>query len=84
MPHKQVTLSPVVSLGDGEEKYFEVGPIFRHTFTDTTKVDDSFVADTDPYGSGKFTQVGLQASFQFDSRDMWSEPPRVDSGGWLD
>ncbi len=74
VPHKQVTLSPVVSLGDGEEKYFEVGPIFRHTFTDTTKVDDSFVADTDPYGSGKFTQVGLQASFQFDSRDMLGTP----------
>ena len=36
VPHKQVTLSPAVSVGDGEEKYFEVGPIFRYTFTDTT------------------------------------------------
>jgi len=44
----------------------------------------SFIADTDPYGSGKFTQAGLQASFQIDARDISGTPARgylVEGGG---
>jgi len=70
----QVTLSPTVSFGDGGEKYFEIGPIYRYTSTDTATVDQSYIADTDPYGSGKFTQVGLRASFQVDTRDRVGTP----------
>ena len=84
VPHKQVTLAPAVGFGDGEERYFEVGPIFRYTSTDTSTVDVSYIADTDPYGSGKFAQAGLQASFQLDTRDMSGTPGRgyfVEGGG---
>ena len=86
VPHKQVTLTPAVSFGDGEGKYIEVGPIFRYTSTDTSTVDVSFIADTDPYGSGKFAQAGLQASFQIDTRDMLGTPGGgyfVEGGGSL-
>ena len=72
--HKQVTLTLGAGFGDGEDRYFEVGPIFRYTSTDTSTVGVSFIGDSDPYGSGKFTQLGLQASWQLDTRDMLGTP----------
>jgi len=84
--HKQVTLTPAVSVGDGEQKYFEIGPIFRYTSTDTSTVDVSYVGDNDPYGSGKFAQLGLRASFQLDTRDMVGTPGSgyyIEGGGSL-
>jgi hypothetical protein len=70
--HKQVTLNPAFGWGDGHLWYFEVGPTLRHSSTDTTA--SGFVGDTDPYGSGSFTQAGLRASFELDRRDKAGTP----------
>jgi len=76
--HKQLTLTTAIGFGDGGETYFEFGPIFRYTATDTLAAA-TFIAATDPYGSGDFTQAGLQASFQVDARDNTGTP----SAGYL-
>jgi hypothetical protein len=73
--HKQVTARVQVSLGDGERRYFEMGPSFTYTSTDTT-VADSFIAEADPYGSGKFTHAGVRTSFGIDTRDHLGTPSR--------
>jgi hypothetical protein len=70
--HKQVTLAPAISRGDGDRVTFQVGPIFKHSTTDTTS--SGYIADTDPYGSGSFTQAGLQALFDIDRRDRAGTP----------
>ncbi len=70
--HKQVTLNPAFGWGDGERTHLAVGPTLKHSSTDTTA--SGFVADTDPYGSGSFTQAGLKASFELDRRDKSGTP----------
>lgn len=52
-----------------------MGPSFTYTSTDTTAAD-TFIAEADPYGSGKFTHAGGRASFGIDTRDHLGTPSR--------
>lgn len=71
--HKQVTATAAVSLGDGERRSLEFGPTFTYTSTDTAGVS-TFLADHDPYGSGRFAHTGLRLAFSVDRRDRPGTP----------
>ena len=43
-----------------------VGPVFKHSTTDMTP--GRYVADTSPYGSGEFSQMGFRVGLYKDSR----------------
>ena len=43
-----------------------VGPVIRHTTTDSTS--DNFISTDRPYGFGTFSQAGVQLALKFDSR----------------
>ena len=73
--HKRVTATVAAGMGDGERRYFEIGPTFTYTSTDTATVA-SFIGQTDPYGSGKFTHAGARAGFGIDTRDRLGTPTR--------
>ena len=70
---KQLVLAPSLSIGDGEGREFNIGPVLRHTSSDTTD-PGSFVTDSRSYGTGAFLQAGLQASFELDRRDIRNAP----------
>jgi hypothetical protein len=73
--HKQVTGTFGVSVGDGERRYLEIGPTFTYTSTDTTTAD-TFIAEADPYGAGKFAHAGVRAAVGLDTRDRFGTPSR--------
>ena len=73
--HKQVTATLGVSFGDGDRRTLELGPTFTYTSTDTATAS-SFISETNPYGSGKFTHAGVRATFHLDTRDRIGTPTR--------
>ncbi len=73
--HQQVGASLGLTLGDGENAFFEFGPTVVYTSTDTVGAA-SFIAESDPYGAGDFTRAGLTAAFGFDDRDHRGRPTR--------
>jgi hypothetical protein len=73
IPHKRVELSTMVSFGDGESRQLSIGPVLQYLSTDTTGTA-SYVGVTRPYGSGRFGQLGMQASFELDARDRLGTP----------
>lgn len=76
--HKQVLFSLMLDLGDGERHRFGVGPVLKYMSTDSTDTQH-FIGATDPYGSGRFGQIGVQASVELDGRDRSGTP----SSGYL-
>ncbi|MCH7892645.1 MAG: hypothetical protein IH921_14190, partial [Gemmatimonadetes bacterium] len=70
---RQLLLTGTVSVGDGETTGWAIGPVFKRTVSDTT-VTGSFVAEQNPYGSGKFLQLGLQTTFDLDGRNHLTWP----------
>ncbi len=73
VPHKQVTLAASMSFGDGERRQVSVGPVLQYLSTDTVGAG-THLAATDPYGSGRFGQLGLRATVDFDGRDAAGTP----------
>lgn len=73
--HKQVTTTLAVSIGDGERRYLDVGPTFTYTSTDTATAV-SYIAETDPYGAGKFAHAGIGLALGIDTRDHLGTPTR--------
>jgi hypothetical protein len=73
VPHKQVTLAALASFGDGEGTRVSVGPVLEYLSTDTVDAS-TYLATTDPYGAGRFGQLGLRTTFQLDARDMAGTP----------
>jgi hypothetical protein len=73
VPHKQVTLAALASFGDGERKRVSIGPVLQYLSTDTLGAS-TYLATTDPYGSGQFSQLGLRTTFRVDARDMEGTP----------
>ena len=72
---KQLLLSAALSFGDGERQEFSIGPVFKRASSDTTGTA-SFVAETRPYGSGVFAQVGIGAEVELDGRDQTGTPSK--------
>jgi hypothetical protein len=48
---------------------FKVGPVVKYVATDLT--GNRFIAQSHPYGTDGFGQVGAQTSVQYHSRDFW-------------
>lgn len=83
VPHKQVVLSTSIDFGDGERRRIGVGPVLTYTSTDTTDTS-RYLGTIDPYGSGRFGQLGLQATVELDGRDRSGTPSsgyHVEGGG---
>lgn len=81
---QQLLFSPsaVISAQRGPE--FELRAVFKMSSTDTLRATDTFISETRPYGSGDFTQVGVQVGFRVDSRDRIAAPSRgffINAGG---
>jgi hypothetical protein len=73
LPHKQVLLSMTIDFGDGERRRLGVGPVLQYLSTDSTDTSH-FLGTIDPYGSGRFGQLGLQTTVQLDGRDRPGTP----------
>jgi outer membrane translocation and assembly module TamA len=71
---RQLVLAAELGVGDGERRRFGLGPVLRYTSSDTT--GDAYITDARPYGTGSFTQAGLQADFVVDGRDVRQAPWR--------
>ena len=72
----QFVTTATVSFGDGEKTELAIGPVFKRTTSDTTVTGRGFVAEQQPYGSGTFLQLGVQASLDLDGRDHPTWPTR--------
>ena len=71
--HREMLVSAMLSIGDGGNKHVGVGPVLAYTSTDT--LDTETILETArPYGSGTFTQLGVQAEFEVDGRDAMGTP----------
>lgn len=66
---KQLLLGADLSFGDGLRRRVSVGPVFRYTSSDTSDAA-TFIADERPYGTGTFSQAGLQVSVSLDGTDI--------------
>jgi hypothetical protein len=75
VPHKQLVLSTLLYFGDGERRRMGVGPVIQYMSTDTTS-SGRFIDTVDPYGAGRFGQLGLQATVELDGRDRAGTPSR--------
>ncbi|HSM05816.1 MAG TPA: BamA/TamA family outer membrane protein [Longimicrobiales bacterium] len=73
VPHKQIVLSTSIESGDGERRRIGIGPVLKYMSTDTTDTSH-YLGTVDPYGSGRFWQVGLQAEVLLDGRDRGGTP----------
>lgn len=65
-PNEQWMVFPAVAYALGPQSDIMVGPVFKHSTTDMTP--GHFVADTAPYGSGEFSQLGFRVGLYKDSR----------------
>lgn len=75
VPHKQIVLAASASFGDGERRQVSVGPVLQYLWTDTVGVA-TYLAGAEPYGSGRFGQLGLRATLEVDGRDTDGTPAR--------
>jgi hypothetical protein len=72
----QLTIFPALSITHGARGAIEFGPVLRYSDSNGTKAN-TFLAEEDPYGFGKFGEVGVQASVRYDGTD----PKNVLGGG---
>jgi hypothetical protein len=82
-PHKRIELATELSFGDGSTTRLSIGPSVQYISTDTTR-EANYLAAVRPYGSGRFGQAALQATFERDTRDRSGTPSsgyRVEGGG---
>ena len=70
---RQLLLTGMVSVGDGETTGWAIGPVFKRTVSDTT-VTGTLVAEQNPYGSGTFLQLGVETTFDLDGRNHITWP----------
>ena len=73
VPHKQISLAVYASFGDGERRRLSVGPVLQYLSTDTIAAP-TYLAATQPYGSGRFSQIGLRTAIELDGRDREGTP----------
>lgn len=58
---KQLTLAADLALDDGARRRLSIGPVFRHTTSDTSDAA-TFITAARPYGTGAFSQAGVRIS----------------------
>jgi len=83
VPHKQVTIGTFATFGDGDRKRLSIGPVLQYLSTDTVGTS-TYLAATEPYGSGRFGQAGLRTVVELDGRDRTGTPSRgyvIQGGG---
>ena len=74
-PHKRVEMSITFGFGDGVSRRLAFGPVIEYISTDTTGTA-SYLRAAEPYGSGRFGQIGLQTILEVDGRDRSGTPSR--------
>jgi outer membrane translocation and assembly module TamA len=82
-PHKRIEMSMMLGFGDGESRQLGIGPVIEYISTDTSGTA-SYLRTAQPYGSGRFTQVGLRTVVELDRRDRLGTPSRgyrLEGGG---
>ena len=60
---RQWYVNPALGYALGPRSDISIGPIVKHTTTDTTQ--NSFISEAQPYGVGHFGLAGLQLKFEF-------------------
>ncbi len=68
LQQKQLLFAPALTFSNGGPFQFTIGPVVKRAIADTTRTAN-FLAQAQPYGSGGFTQYGMQSSFAIDTRD---------------
>jgi hypothetical protein len=63
----QMMVRPAIALAIGSHADISLGPVVQHSATDSTQ--SPFLLATHPYGSGSFSEAGMQLGAQFESRD---------------
>jgi hypothetical protein len=63
----QVMFHPAIALAIGPNADVSLGPVIQHSTTDSTQ--SPYLLATHPYGSGSFSEAGMQLGAQFESRD---------------
>lgn len=66
----QVTLAPSWGWALGERSVLSVGPRFKYAVTELDDDVPRFIAQDRPFGSDGFTQLGLGAELEIDTRDV--------------
>ncbi len=62
----QRNFRPAVGFSPNPASDFSIGPIVRHTSTDSVK--NRFISQLNPYGAGTFGQVGAQVKMHYETR----------------
>ncbi len=65
----QFQLTPVITRSLGRHVRLELGPIFRGSSTDTMPETATLLSQTQPYGSGRFNQLGARSLIRLDLRN---------------
>ena len=66
--NQQVTLFGAVAFGETDNPSLAIGPVLR--YSDSSGTDpETLLAQEQPYGYDEFGQVGLMATFDYDSRN---------------
>ena len=70
---EQLLIAASLSFGDGERRDVNFGPVFKRTVSDTTGTS-TLLAETQPFGAGAVSQVGLRVEAAWDERDLVGAP----------
>jgi hypothetical protein len=65
-PQQQWMVYPALAYALGPRSDIEIGPVFKHSSTDTAA--GNYLSETNPYGIGEFSQAGLRLGIYKDSR----------------
>ncbi len=76
LQQKQLLFAPAFTFSNGGPLEITVGPIVKRASADTTLPPPHFLSETQPYGSGGFTQYGMQGNFAIDTRNREAAPTR--------
>ncbi len=76
---QQYGIAPAVLLPIARRGTLQLGPILKYVSTD--EHSDRFLATINPYGSGKFGEIGIRAQYRLDGRNRINA---ATTGGLLD
>jgi hypothetical protein len=69
---RQITFRPALGYGLGVHSDLMLGPVLRHSVTDS--LTNRFISQERPYGFGSFGQIGAQLELDHDIRNSRSYP----------
>jgi hypothetical protein len=74
VPQQQYTVAPSLSFEVGRAGQFSLGPVLK--YTDTKLESGRFISLAPPPGTGRFGEVGMQADYMIEGRDLPIWPRR--------